>query len=551
MPEAAPHLGTGSVLQAIPALHPTGNLGAFFHAAVATFPQRVALVDLSGAAPREITFAALEEEIRRAVAVLRAAGLGRGSRLGLAMGNCATYLVGFLAAMRLGAIPVPLNHKLGRDAIAFMLRDSRTEAILADPAEAATSCEAAEQAGLAVRLATHAPRDGWRDFGALLAAAVPDPHVEPMDFDAQAFQPYTAGSTGLPKGISLTHGGMLWGIEQSEAFWPVPPTERGIVAAPMFHKNAMRGVIKPMLRGGASVVILPGFEAVGFLRALAGWRVTGAGGVPAMYAEIARHEALIRTLDVSSLRLLSMGSSAVPVELLQRMAALFPGVAVKESYGLTEGGGVLRAPLDGRGVPRGSVGVVPPETEVKLLAPDGTEHPAEGELWVRCPYVLKEYVNRPDLTAARIRDGWLCTGDLFRRDADGFFFFLGRSDDMFVCGGENVYPKEVENLLLGHPEVDDAVVVPLPHATKGMAPAAAIRPRAGTAPSPAAIQDFCAANGPTHTIPRAVLLVEELPLTSAGKPDRKAVQAMLEQRFGGLTPRTSFGALAPGREEGA
>jgi acyl-CoA synthetase (AMP-forming)/AMP-acid ligase II len=322
----------------------------------------------------------------------------------------------------------------------------------------------------------------------------------------------------------------------------VAPEERGIVAAPMFHKNAMRGVIKPLLRGGGSVVILPRFEAEGFLRAVAEHRVTGAGGVPAMYAAIAREEALIRTLDFSALKLLSMGSSAVPVELLDRLAALLPGVAVKESYGLTEGGGVLKPPLDGRRVPRGSVGVVPPETEAKLLALDGSESETEGELWVRCPYVLKEYVNRPEMNAARLRDGWLCTGDLFRRDAEGFFYFLGRSDDMFVCGGENVYPKDVENLLLSHPEVDDAVVVPLPHAAKGMAPAAALRPRAGTMPSVAAIQDFCAANGPTHTIPRAILLVEDLPLTSAGKPDRKAVQTMLERRFG---------ALAPGREERA
>jgi long-chain acyl-CoA synthetase len=527
----------GSVVEAIPALHPTGNLGSFFHQAAAARPDSVALVDLSGAAPRHITYAELEDEICRCVAVLRAAGVVRGGRFALALGNSATYLVGFLAAMRLGAIPVPLNHKLGRDAIAFMLRDSGATGILADPIEAATSCAAAEAAGLSPRLAAHATRAGWQDFAALLAAATPDAHVETMGFDEQAFQPYTAGSTGLPKGISLTHGGMLWGIEQSERWWPVPPTERGIVAAPMFHKNAMRGVIKPMLRGGASVVILPRFEAASFLRAVSEHRVTGAGGVPAMYAEIARHAELIRGLDFSALKLLSMGSSAVPVELLERMAALFPGVAVKESYGLTEGGGVLRAPLDGRKVPRGSVGVVPPETEVKLLGPDGAERQDEGELWVRCPYVLKEYVNRPELTAQRIRDGWLCTGDLFRKDAAGFFYFLGRSDDMFVCGGENVYPKEVENLLLGHPQVDDAVVVPLAHATKGMAPAAAVLARKGAAPDPAAIQDFCAANGPTHTIPRAVLIVDELPLTSAGKPDRQAVQRLLEERFGTLAPR--------------
>jgi len=209
---------------------------------------------------------------------------------------------------------VPLSHKLGREQIAYLLRDSGATGILADPIEAATSCEAADAAGLSLRLATRAPREGWRNFDAALRAAALDPHVETRHFDEQAFQPYAAGSTGMPEGICLTHGGILWAIEQSEAYWPVSPTERGIIAAPMFHKKATRGVIKPLLRGGGSIVIMPRFEAEGFLRAVSAYGVTGAGGVPAMYAEIARHAPLIRSLDFSALKLLSMGSSAVQVD---------------------------------------------------------------------------------------------------------------------------------------------------------------------------------------------------------------------------------------------
>ncbi len=232
-----------------------------------------------------------------------------------------------------------------------------------------------------------------------------------------------------------------------------------------------------------------------------------------------------------------MGSSAVRLALLDRKPPLFPGVAMKDSYGLTEGGSMPRAPLDGHHVPRGSVGVVRQETKVKLLGPGGAESETEAELRVRCPYVLKEYVNRPKLTAQRLKDAWLCTGDLFRREAGGFFYFLGRSDDMVGGGGENAYPKGVENRLIGHPQVDDAVVVPLAHATKGTAPVAAVLARSGTAPDPASIQDSCAADGPTHTIPRAVVIVQELPPTSAGKPDRQAVQRLLQARLGRLAPR--------------
>jgi acyl-CoA synthetase (AMP-forming)/AMP-acid ligase II len=360
-----------------------------------------------------------------------------------------------------------------------------------------------------------------------------------MQFDDQAFQPYTAGSTGLPKGIVLTHGGMLWGIEHSELYWPRSPAERGIVAAPMFHKNAMRGNIKPILRSGGSVVIQRRFAPRPFLEALARYRVTTCGGVPAMFAEILQEAELIRSGDYSALKLISMGSSTVPEQLIARLHTAFPGVAVKESYGLTEGGGPTRAPLDGRPVPPGSVGIAAPEYEVKLVNAAGHESTEAGEMHIRSPYVLQAYAGLPDLTAARIYDGWLRTGDLFRADADGFYYFLGRSDDMFVCGGENMYPKDVEGRILLHPAVADAVVVPLPHQTKSFAPVAMVVLMPGASVDAQAIQDHCAAAGPAFAIPRAILVVERLPLTSTGKPDRRAIAAALAARFGTLSSRRS------------
>jgi acyl-CoA synthetase (AMP-forming)/AMP-acid ligase II len=394
---------------------------------------------------------------------------------------------------------------------------------------------AAADSALQFRLSTGEALAGWQSWSQLVDSATPTDTVETMKFDDQAFQPYTSGSTGIPKGVVLTHGGMLWGIEHSERYWPRDPTERAIVAAPMFHKNAMRGTIKPIVRSGASVVIMRDFRPRTFIEAVAKYKVTACGGVPAMFARLLKEEDVVAANDFSHLKLISMGSSTVASELIARLKAAFRNTEIKEGYGITEGGAPLRVALDGRKSPRGSVGMLAPEYEGRLVDTDGRISKESGELQIRSPYVLKEYANRPDLTNERLVDGWLRTGDLFRVDKDGFYYFLGRNDDMFVCGGENVYPKEVESLILKDQDIADAIVVPLPHAEKGQAPAALVVARTGVSIAPKAVQDFCAANGPTFTIPRAVLVVDKLPLTGAEKPDRAAAKQMLLDAFGALS----------------
>jgi acyl-CoA synthetase (AMP-forming)/AMP-acid ligase II len=218
----------------------------------------------------------------------------------------------------------------------------------------------------------------------------------------------------------------------------------------------------------------------------------------------------------------------VPPELLNAVERTLPGVKMSESYGLTEGGSPFRAPLDGRPVPRGSVGVLAPDIEVRLLDENGRENANEGELLIRSPYVCLGYHNQPEVTAAKLQDGWLRTGDVFFRDRDGFYFFRSRIDDMFSCGGENVYPKEVENILFTHPGVADAVVAPVPHGVKGLVPAAMVVPRAGTGVTGAELKTWCLAHGPAYAHPRFIVVVARLPLNGAGKVDRAAVRRELE-----------------------
>jgi acyl-CoA synthetase (AMP-forming)/AMP-acid ligase II len=203
-----------------------------------------------------------------------------------------------------------------------------------------------------------------------------------------------------------------------------------------------------------------------------------------------------------------------------------PHVKVSESYGLTEGGSPLRAPIDGRPVPRGSPGVAAPEIELRLVDAQGRDAD-EGELLIRCPYVCLGYYNEPEITRAKLADGWLRTGDIFCKDEDGFFYFRSRVDDMFSCGGENVYPKEVENILFAHPDVANAVVAPVAHPVKGFVPAAMVVARAGAAVTAEELKRHCLEKGPAYSHPRFVAVVAALPLNGAGKIDRSVVQARL------------------------
>ena len=254
----------------------------------------------------------------------------------------------------------------------------------------------------------------------------------------------------------------------------------------------------------------------------------------AAFSMMLRHRELIERLDFSKLEALVIGSAPVTKELADRIEDAF-GVVVGESYGLTEGGPVmLGPPLDGRAVPHGSCGVAWPEGEVKLVGADSEEDQSSGELWVRNPGVTPGYYNLPAVNAERLRDGWLRTGDLFQRDVEGFYYFKGRTDDMFNSGGENIYPKEVENLLLSHADVVDACVVPVAHAIKGDVPVALVMLTAAAERSEDGLKSYCLENGPAYAHPRRIDFTDQIPLNGAGKNDRAMVAEMMADRHGTL-----------------
>ena len=508
------------------------NLGYFSQAAARVYPERVAMIDLCGAAPREVAYAELEQRLDRFAAMISGLGLAPGDRLAMAVGNRFEFIEVMYGAIRAGVVPVPLNTRQGAEVLRYIVEDSDAVAAIVEPGCNKFIVDVIEAAGLEPRIAFGPAPEGWRDYESLLKAAPADFEPPELGGDHPSFQPYTSGSTGRPKGVVLTHQGQLWGIRCGQQYWPEKSASRALAAVPMYHKNAMAGAFKPLLHAGGSVVILPDFEPRRFLRTLSAYRCTNAGAVPAVYTLLLQHRDLIESLDLTALAGLSVGSAPVQPALMHEIEAAF-GVPVVETYGLTEGGPVpIGAPLDGRPIPVGSCGVDWPEGEVKLVGEDGTEDPHYGEMWVRNPGVTPGYYKRPEVNAERLVDGWLRTGDMFARDDDGFYYFKGRDDEMFNCGGENIYPKEVENLILRLAGVADASVVALAHAVKGEVPVALVAAPAVAGLDEAAVKAFCLENGPAYAHPRRVEVVSELPLNGAGKVDRLAVQRMAEELFG-------------------
>ena len=403
---------------------------------------------------------------------------------------------------------------------------------LVEPGSNRDAIAIVQRVPLSHRLLLDQNMPGWLAFEEEMAKPAAPVEPPPIADNAQAFQPYTSGSTGRPKGAIMTHHGMLWYVAYNQRYWPAAESERGLVALPLFHKNALRGTVKPMLHAGGSFVLMPAYEPRSYLEALAKYKCTYSRGVAAVFTMFLQHRDVLDTLDLSSLRGMSIGSAVVTPELLDAVERALPHIKVSESYGLTEGGSPFRAPIDGRPVPRGSVGVQAPEIEIKLIDAQGNEVADEGEVMIRCPYVCLGYYNEPEITRRKLNDGWLRTGDIFYRNKDGFFYFRSRVDDMFSCGGENVYPKEVENLLFTHPDVANAVVAPVPHPVKGFVPAAMVVPRAGSAITAAELKTYCLDKGPTFSHPRHIDVVGALPLNGAGKIDRNAVQAKLRSAYG-------------------
>jgi acyl-CoA synthetase (AMP-forming)/AMP-acid ligase II len=345
--------------------------------------------------------------------------------------------------------------------------------------------------------------------------------------DTVAIQPYTSGSTGKPKGVLLTHYGQNWSRRILAHTRGTSEKDVILVAAPLYHKNALNA-IKQGLTAGAKMVLMPQFSVEGYLAALSRYRCTVISGVPTMISMLLARSDLLAKTDTTSVRTVMMGSAPSSPQLLADIRRHFPNAEPLVVYGVTEGGPVPLGPHpEGKPRPPGSIGVPYPGTEAKLV---NGPHPDEGELLLRNPGILIGYHNLPEATEKRLAGGWYHSGDVCRRDADGFYFFVGRTDDMFVCGGENIFPIEVERLLEKHPAVHQACVLPFAHELKGQVPYAFVVLRAGKNAGEEELKQHALAHGPAYQHPRRVFFLDQLPLAGTNKVDRVRLREIAAQR---------------------
>jgi acyl-CoA synthetase (AMP-forming)/AMP-acid ligase II len=287
--------------------------------------------------------------------------------------------------------------------------------------------------------------------------------------------------------------------------------------------NAL-AVSQAALANRDTIILLPGFTAASYIAAAAAHRATTLTSVPTMIAMMLQQPEALARHDLSSVKSVRMGSAPVSAGLLAAVRRQFPGAAVGNAYGTTEAGPIVfTAHPDGLPTPDLALGVPHPQVQLRLCS-DGDKNVDEGVLEMRCPALMNLYHKMPEATARALTDdGFYMTGDVFRRDRDGFYYFVGRADDMFVSGGENVYPGEVEKLLERHPDIRQAVVVPVDDELKYRKPVAFVVPRPGAAPSEAEVKEFVLANAAPYLHPRRVWFLDEMPLAGTNKIDRHAL----------------------------
>lgn len=470
-----------------------------------------------------VTYRELVERITGFHAALLAWGVRPGDRVLCMAGNRPEILVALFATARCGAIFVPVNPAAPAVETAALLRDSTPKVALAEDAtrgvlEQAVRMATQDSGGAAAKVC---------DIEGTHPAPDTEPAVHPVGADDPAQIVYTSGTTGTPKGVVLTHGGLFWNQINALLGLDVASDEVTLVNSPMFHVAGLNTLVITTLYKGGTVVIHRGFDAVATLDAIPRHGVTALFAVPTMLSLLSRHESFAGT-DLSSLRWMLVGGAPVPPEAVTTWGRL--GVPLLASYGLSEAGPSVSfrtlAQAAARPESSGPPGML---TELGVVGPDGAELAVGevGELVVRGPHLAAGYWNRPQATDETFRSDGLRTGDRGLLDPDGAVVITGRQKDLIITGGENVDPVEVELAVATHPGVAEAVVIGVDDPLWGECVTAVIVPAGPNPPDLPELREYLSTRIARYKMPKLLETVEGLPRTSVGKIRRADVRRML------------------------
>ena len=432
-------------------------------------PDDVALVD--AATGRALTFGQLLNEVRRLAAGLSARGIGKGDVVALWSPNSPEFAVAFHAVARLGAIVTPANPANTTHELALQLADAGATLLITTASLAAKARTAIEESGRPIDLITLDTAEGISS----IADVARDEHPPAVTIDPASdvvVLPYSSGTTGLPKGVMLTHRNLVANLVQIDAF-EQHDFRAFIAVLPLFHIYGMNVIMNFGLMRGATLVTLPRFELEPFLKALQDWPITVAHIVPPIAVVLAKHPA-VDQYDLRHVTCLFSGAAPLGPELTHALRARL-NVTTRQGYGLTETSPAAYYTPPG-GERAGKVGVLVAGTECRVVDVDTGRDvlPGEaGEVWIRGPQVMKGYLNNPDATAATIdANGWLHTGDIGTVDDEGYLTVVDRLKELIKVKGFQVAPAELESLLMGHPQIADVAVIPVADDEAGEVPKA-------------------------------------------------------------------------------
>lgn len=529
--------------------YPKITLSQMLEQTVAGAPEQTALIYFGA----RLTYSQLLDQVNRAAAGLQALGVKQGDRVVLMMPNCPQFVIAYFGALRAGAIitatsPIytarEASHQWSDAGASLVIVDRRLlhivkavhpelpqlkQVVVVGQRDYYPANLKALTRSLRSKLKAKHLKHGpvpWSDL--LRISASPRPTtVKPGDI---ACLQYTGGTTGTSKGAMLTHRNLVTNAYQTSEWLTSGKggPEVMVAALPLFHIYAMTCIMISSVMAGGTVIILPRFELRAALNIVRKYHPTIFHGVPTMYVAF-NNAPHVERYGFNSLRVCMSGGAPLPVEVRQKFEALTGGHLV-EGYGLTEASPVTHTNPP-EGTPKaGSIGLPIPDTEVRIMDVEaGTrEMPVgeAGEIVIRGPQVMKGYWKKPEETAKVLRDGWLYTGDIAKKDQDGHYYIVDRKKDLIIAGGFNIYPREVEEVLFEYPKIKEAVVVGVPDPYRGETVKAFIVLQEGAKTTAEEITAFCRERLASYKVPRQIVFRDSLPKSGVGKYLRRELRNM-------------------------
>ena len=488
---------------------------------------------------KDTSYAELDQSVSMFASALQGVGVEKGDHVALLLGNTPHFLISLYATMRLGVTAIPINPIYSPDEISYILHNSDAKVVIALDQllplveKAATSfpsieqyivCEMSADIGEKVAALPEQAKAKVRLFSELLATGKPNFEPVEVEEDETAVILYTSGTTGHPKGAMLTHKNLYSNARDVADYLGFSENDRVVATLPVFHVFALTVVVNAPLLKGATILLVPRFSPGDVFQTIKEQQGTVFAGVPTMYNFLYQYPEG-DPADFSSIRLAISGGASMPVALLHNFEDKF-NVKISEGYGLSEASPVTCFnPFDRERVP-GSIGTNIINVENKVVDEYGEEVPVGevGELVVKGPNVMKGYYKMPEETAAAIRDGWLYTGDLARRDENGYFYIVDRKKDMIIVGGFNVYPREVEEVLFTHKDIVEAAVVGVPDADFGEEVQAFVVLKPGATADADKLKAYCADHLAKYKVPKTIEFLDELPKNTTGKILRRSLR---------------------------